>query len=66
MIGSSPTVVHRGVNAGSDDDTMYALDADTGDKQWAFETNATVSSSPAVADGTGYFGSNDNNLYALE
>ena len=33
---------------------------------WEFETGGEVFTSPAVAGGTVYVGSNDNNLYALE
>ena len=33
---------------------------------WTFHTNGMVMSSPAVADGTVYIGSNDGRLYALD
>ncbi|QLH76927.1 PQQ-binding-like beta-propeller repeat protein [Halosimplex rubrum] len=45
---------------------VYALDADTGDKQWGFSTGGIVQSSPTVYDGTVYVGSFDNHLYALD
>jgi eukaryotic-like serine/threonine-protein kinase len=34
--------------------------------RWKFRTGAAVVSTPAVSDGTVYFGSNDHNLYALD
>ena len=34
--------------------------------KWAFATGGPVYSSPAVVDGTVYFGSRDSNLYALD
>src|SRR5215831_5720311 len=34
--------------------------------KWTFRTGAAVISTPAVADGTVYFGSSDHNLYALD
>ncbi|MER5911896.1 PQQ-binding-like beta-propeller repeat protein, partial [Streptomyces sp. NPDC001982] len=35
-------------------------------KRWAFPTGSAVSSSPTVADGVVYVGSDDNNLYAVD
>ena len=35
------------------------------DTLWTFATGAVVTSAPAVANGTVYFGSRDNNVYAL-
>jgi eukaryotic-like serine/threonine-protein kinase len=37
-----------------------------GGQKWTFETRGPVYSSPAVVNGTVYFGSNDHNLYALD
>ncbi len=37
-----------------------------GKLKWAFPTGGPIYSSPAVADGTVYFGSRDNKLYALD
>lgn len=34
--------------------------------RWKFRTGAAVVSTPAIGDGTVYFGSNDHNLYALD
>ena len=43
-----------------------ADDKQPGDLIWEFETGDDVYSSPAIgSDGTIYFGSNDNNLYAI-
>jgi len=64
-IHSSPTVVDGVVYFGSQDWTLYAVDADTGTKLWEFRANSFVDSSPAVVDGIIYFGSNDGNFYAL-
>jgi outer membrane protein assembly factor BamB len=54
------------VYAGSWDGYLYAVDAETGDERWRFETGDWVESSPSVADGTVYVGSNDRNLYAVD
>ena len=37
-----------------------------GIQKWVFSSEATIHSSPAVVDGTVYFGSQDSNLYALD
>jgi len=54
------------VYVGSADSNVYALDAETGDEQWTFQTDSVVDSSPTVVDGTVYVGSWDNNVYALD
>ena len=51
---------------GSNDRYVYALDASTGNLVWRYETGDQVySSSPEVADGVVYVGSNDAYVYAL-
>ena len=37
-----------------------------GDRVWEFQTGASVYSSPTVADGTVFVGSDDNSVYALD
>jgi outer membrane protein assembly factor BamB len=44
---------------------VYALKAATGAKLWSYSTRLVVDSSPAVANGVVYIGSEDDNLYAL-
>ena len=44
---------------------MYALDAETGQKHWSYETDAEIISSPAVVSDTVYIGSYDGQMYAL-
>jgi outer membrane protein assembly factor BamB len=44
---------------------VYALNATTGAEKWTFTTGDSVSSSPAVANGVVYIGSDDGNVYAL-
>jgi len=55
------------VYAGSADGGLYAVDGETGEKEWEFkEPEGIVQSSPTVVSGTVYFGSNDNTLYAVD
>jgi len=64
-IYSSPTVVDGIVYFGSEDGTLYALDAVSGNEVWEYPTGVMIDSSPTVVDGIVYFGSHDGNLYAL-
>src|SRR5207248_2843022 len=63
---TSPVVAQGAVYIGGGaDHDLHALDAATGAELWSFET-VIVASSPAVANGVVYVGSNDDNLYALD
>jgi polyvinyl alcohol dehydrogenase (cytochrome) len=56
--------------------TMYALDGETGDTLWTFESGGSVDTAPAIVDGSVYWGSgygtlglglkSNNVLYAFE
>lgn len=50
-IWSSPVVAEGVIYFGSDDDHLYALDAQTGQEKWRFKTGDDVRSSPAIAEG---------------
>jgi outer membrane protein assembly factor BamB len=63
---SSPVVVNGGVYFGSGDGNLYALDAETGELRWKFQTGDVVHSSPAFDSGTLYVGSWDSYLYAVD
>ena len=45
---------------------LYALDAQSGQERWKFETGASIGFSPAVSDGVVYFGNDAGRLYALD
>ena len=62
----APTVAYGMVYAGSDDHHVYALDAETGELLWRFETRGAIRSSPTVTDRAVYVGSNDHHVYALD
>ena len=67
---SSPAISSHGstVFVGSHDKKLYAIDAATGAKKWAFTTGGAVFSSPAISsDGSTVFvGSWDQKLYAID
>jgi outer membrane protein assembly factor BamB len=44
---------------------VYALEASTGALLWSYATGGMVESSPAVANGVVYVGSDDGNVYAF-
>ncbi len=66
VIASSPAVADGIVYVGSDDKSLYALDARSGKQLWSFATGGAIFSSPAVANGIVYIGSDDKSLYALD
>ena len=45
---------------------MYAFDARTGKRIWAAFSGDVIDSSPTVANGVVYVGSQDHKLYALD
>jgi outer membrane protein assembly factor BamB len=54
------------VYVGSNDYSVYALNAKTGAKLWSYRTGSYVGfSSPAVANGMVYVGSLDGKVYAF-
>jgi outer membrane protein assembly factor BamB len=60
-----PTVAGGLAYIGSDDGTVYAVDATTGAPKWTFTTGGPVQSAPAVAFGIVFVGSYDGKVYAL-
>ena len=51
--------------SGALDNKTYALNAQTGAFMWSYQTNGNIYSSPTVANGVVYFGSDDHNVYAV-
>jgi outer membrane protein assembly factor BamB len=66
LIRSSPVVFGHVAYFGSDDGSVYAVDAVVGTQRWAFQTGAAVQSVPDVANGVVYVGSEDGSVYALD
>jgi outer membrane protein assembly factor BamB len=67
FVVSSPTIVDQTVYVGSNDGSVYALDAETGEKQWEYTgSGESVRSSPNVVGGTVYIGDDSGALYALD
>lgn len=45
---------------------LYAINANTGEKQWSFTTGGAVAGGPTVVDGTAFFGTNGGRIYAVD
>jgi len=50
----------------SQENAVYALDSETGDVQWQFQTNDVVHSSPTIVNEMVFIGSDDGNVYAID
>lgn len=64
--GSSPAVADGTVYVGAADERVYALDAESGEKEWEFWTWNNVTGAPVVTPETVYVGSDDTVVYALD
>jgi len=65
-IVSSPVLDDGVVYVGSDDGSVYAIDAATGRLRWQRRTGGPVASTPAIASGRLYVSSYDGKIYALD
>lgn len=63
---ASPLQVGNQVFVGTSNNFLIALDADSGEKQWEFETGHSIWGQPAFKDGVLYVASMDKTIYALE
>ncbi|MCA9000114.1 MAG: PQQ-binding-like beta-propeller repeat protein [Planctomycetaceae bacterium] len=65
QIQSSPAVTDKHVFIGTRDKYLYAIDRESGEQIWAFQTRARIDSSPVVCGDRVFFGCSDKNLYAV-
>ncbi len=63
---SSPAISNNTVIAGSQDNRIYCIAADTGKKVWEFATRGNVDSSPIVGDNKIVAASTDGWIYCLD
>jgi outer membrane protein assembly factor BamB len=63
-----PVVVGDAVYTGSSGTggNLWALDAESGDRYWEFETDGWVNHAPAVADGTVFVGTDGQTVHAVD
>ncbi len=63
---ASPLQVGNQVFVGTANNFLLALNAETGEKQWEFETGHSIWGQPAFKDGVLFVASMDKTIYALE
>ena len=61
-----PTVAGGKVYTGSNDGTVYAINAQTGCLYWRFQAKALVRDAVLIDGGRSYFGDLESNFYALD
>ena len=64
-IRGSPCLNDGILLAGSYDNNLYAINAESGKFMWKFPSEAGIVSKPAVYENSVFFGSEDNRLYAV-
>ena len=62
---STPLLHETTLYTGAEDGYVYAMDIETGDTRWRFQTKRRIRSSPVISDSLLFIGSDDNHLYAL-
>ncbi len=65
QIFSSPAVHAALVYVGSNDGSLYAINAATGTEVWRYRAEDAITSSPLIDGGVVYVGSNDGGLHAV-
>jgi len=65
-VTSSPVVQDGIVYFGSDDQHLWALDAETGEERWSFATEDIIEAPPLLLGGKVYIGSSDFYIYCLD
>lgn len=66
FVASSPALADGAVFCGARDQSLYCLEAETGDLRWRLATRGRVESSPAVDGSRVYVGSHDGGVYCLD
>jgi outer membrane protein assembly factor BamB len=64
-VRSSPVLLDGILYIGSDDQSVYAIEEESGTQKWSFKTKGAVKSSPSIAEETVYIYSDDGSIYAL-
>ena len=65
-VSGGPVVVGDLVVVGSEDETLYGIDADSGGNRWEFDTEGEITTTPAVESGTAYAGDEQGFVYAVD
>ena len=65
-ITSSTAISDKVVFLASENGTLYAIEIETKETIWSFDSGTSVESSPAVVDGMVFFGTDSGKVYALD
>jgi outer membrane protein assembly factor BamB len=65
VVFSSPAIAAGTVYVGSRN-SLLALDLESGEQQWAFETEGSITASPSVVGETVVVGSHDRSVYGID
>ena len=65
-IKAAPVLADNMLIIARNDGLVQALDRETGEQRWQFQTGGEILGTPAWADGTLVFGSGDGAIYALD
>ena len=66
MIESTATVVGGTVYLGVLDGSLYAIDAQTGERKWTYQVNGTIKASPSIHEGVIYLGDGEGIFHAID
>ena len=66
MIESTAAIVDGIVYVGALDGTLYALDAQTGEKRWIHQVEGAIKASPSIHKGVVYFGDGGGIFHAVD
>jgi outer membrane protein assembly factor BamB len=65
-ISTTPIVDGNTIYVGTDGGVFLSINSNTGETRWTHQTSGSIWSSPALSDGTLYFGDNTGNFYAID
>ena len=63
-VKSTPAIYGGNVYFGAGEN-LYCIALDTGTFKWAYQTRGSIRCPPVISEGVVFFGSDDNNLYAI-
>lgn len=64
-ISTPPVVTRDAVYFGTESGRVYAVDADTGEELWQWQTGSFVRASPVVVEGAAFLASGDGTIFAV-
>lgn len=66
IVSTEPALHEEGAFFGTEDGLLFAVDLQTSEEIWSFNTGDIITSAPSVSGGVVYFGCSDGRLIALD